>query len=150
MMKSVELTRDYDKLVCAFEAAPAATREMVRRQVKMAVRDIREEARDNHKFITRSGMTEKSIMSKVQDNEGTVYLDSDVAVFQHEGTKAHLIVPRFKKVLRFAVNKKFVFAKRVQHPGIKADPFLYNAADKMLPTITSRFETALNNLLGGS
>lgn len=150
MMKSVELTRDYDKLVRAFEAAPAATREMVRRQVKMAVRDIREEARDNHKFITRSGMTEKSIMSKVQDNEGTVYLASDVAVFQHEGTKAHLIVPRFKKVLRFAVNKKFVFTKRVQHPGIKADPFLYNAADKMLPTITSRFETALNNLLGGS
>lgn len=147
-MKSIELSRSYDKLVRAFEAAPAETRDMVRRQVKMAVRDIQEEARDNHKFITRSGMTEKSIMSKVLDNKGTVYLASDVAVFQHEGTKAHLIAPRFKKVLRFTANKKFIFTKRVQHPGIKADPFLYKAADKMLPVITSRFEKALDGLLG--
>lgn len=148
-MKNVELSRSYDKLVQAFEAAPAETRDMVRRQVKMAVRDIQEEARDNHRFVTRSGMTEKSIMSRVQDNKGTVYLGSDVAVFQHEGTKSHVIVPRFKTVLRFTANKKFVFTKRVQHPGIKADPFLYNAADKMLPAIVSRFENVLDNLLGG-
>lgn len=147
-MKHVELSRSYAKLVQAFETAPDKTSDMVRRQVKMAVRDIQEEARDNHRFITRSGMTEKSIMSKVQDNKGTVYLASDVSVFQHEGTKAHMIVPRFKKVLRFTANKKFVFTKRVQHPGIKADPFLYHAADKMLPTIVSRFEHALDNLLG--
>lgn len=148
-MKNVELSHDFDKLVQAFEAAPAQTRDMVRRQVKMAVRDIQEEARDNHRFITRSGMTEKSIMSKVQDNKGTVYLASDVAVFQHEGTKAHMIIPRFKKVLRFAENKKFVFTKRVQHPGIKADPFLYKAAEKMEPVIVSRFESALDKLLEG-
>lgn len=148
-MKNVELSHDFDKLVQAFEAAPAQTRDMVRRQVKMAVRDIQEEARDNHRFVTRSGMTEKSIMSKVQDNKGTVYLASDVAVFQHEGTKAHMIIPRFKKVLRFVVNKKFVFTKRVQHPGIKADPFLYKAAAKMEPVIVSRFESALDKLLEG-
>lgn len=148
-MKNVELSHDFDKLVQAFEAAPAQTRDMVRRQVKMAVRDIQEEARDNHRFITRSGMTEKSIMSKVQDNKGTVYLASNVTVFQHEGTKAHMIIPRFKKVLRFAENKKFVFTKRVQHPGIKADPFLYKAAEKMEPVIVSRFESALDKLLEG-
>ena len=36
-MKSVEITREFDKLVRAFEAAPVQTRDMVRRQVKMAV-----------------------------------------------------------------------------------------------------------------
>ncbi len=146
-MRSVELSHDFDKLVRAFEAAPDQTRDMVRRQVKMAVRDIQEEARDNHRFITRSGLTEKSIMSLVKDNQGTVMLTNSIAVYQHEGTKPHLIVPRFKKVLRFAVNKEFVFSRRVQHPGIKADPFLYRAADKMLPTIETRFQAALDNLV---
>ena len=89
-MKSVEITREFDKLVRAFEAAPVQTRDMVRRQVKMAVRDVREYARDHHRFVTRSGMTEKSIMSEVKENQGTVYLGSSTAVFQHEGTKAHL------------------------------------------------------------
>ncbi len=148
-MKSVEITREFDKLVRAFEAAPDQMRDMVRRQVKMAVRDVREYARDHHRFITRSGMTEKSIISKVLDNKGTVYLASDIAIFQHEGTKAHLIVPRSKKVLRFAINKTFVFSKRVRHPGIKADPFLYTAADAMQPVIVSRFAKALDSLLGG-
>lgn len=146
-MKSVGVTREFDKLVRAFEAAPVQTRDMVRRQVKMAVRDVREYARDHHRFVTRSGMTEKSIMSEVNENQGTVYLGSSTAVFQHEGTKAHLIVPRSKKVLRFAINKEFVFSKRVRHPGIKADPFLYTAADVMQPTIEARFKAALDNLV---
>lgn len=148
-MKSVEITREFEKLVRAFEAAPIQMRYMVRRQVKMAVRDVREYARDHHRFVTRSGMTEKSIMSEVKENQGTVYLGSSTAVFQHEGTKAHLILPRSKKVLRFAINKSFVFSKRVRHPGIKADHFLYTAADVMQPVIVSRFAKALDSLLGG-
>lgn len=146
-MKSVEITREFDKLVRAFEAAPEKTRDMVRRQVKMAVRDVREYARDHHRFVTRSGMTEKSIMSLAKDNQGTVMLTNNIARWQHEGTKSHLIVPRSKKVLRFAVNKEFVFSKRVRHPGIKADPFLYKAADVMQPTIEARFKAALDNLV---
>lgn len=146
-MKSVEISHEFDKLVRAFEAAPVQTRDMVRRQVKMAVRDVREYARDHHRFVTRSGMTEKSIMSEVKENQGAVYLGSSTAVFQHEGTKAHLIVPRSKRVLRFAINKSFVFSKRVRHPGIKADHFLYTAADVMQPTIEARFKAALDNLV---
>lgn len=143
----LKLDCDFEKLVKAFEAAPVQTRDMVRRQVKMAVRDVREYALDHHRFVTRSGMTEKSIMSEVKENQGAVYLGSSTAVFQHEGTKAHLIVPRSKKVLHFAVNKEFVFSKRVRHPGIKADPFLYKAADVMQPTIEARFKAALDNLV---
>lgn len=143
----LKLDCDFEKLVKAFEAAPVQTRDMVRRQVKMAVRDVREYALDHHRFVTRSGMTEKSIMSEVKENQGAVYLGSSTAVFQHEGTKAHLIVPRSKKVLHFAVNKEFVFSKRVRHPGIKADPFLYKAADIMQPTIEARFKAALDNLV---
>ena len=148
-MKRVEITREFDKLVRAFEAAPVQTRDMVRRQVKMAVRDVREYARDHHRFVTRSGMTEKSIMSLAKDNQGTVMLTNNIARWQHEGTKPYVIVPRSKKVLRFAVNKEFVFSKRVRHPGIKADPFLYSAAEKELPKIEKRFQIALDNLAEG-
>ena len=148
-MKSVGITREFDKLVRAFEAAPVQTRDMVRRQVKMAVRDVREYARDHHRFVTRSGMTEKSIMSLSKDNQGTVMLTNNIARWQHEGTKPYVIVPRSKKVLRFAVNKEFVFSKRVRHPGIKADPFLYSAAEKELPKIEKRFQIALDNLAEG-
>ena len=148
-MKSVGITREFDKLVRAFEAAPVQTRDMVRRQVKMAVRDVREYARDHHRFVTRSGMTEKSIMNLAKDNQGTVMLTNNIARWQHEGTKPYVIVPRSKKVLRFAVNKEFVFSKRVRHPGIKADPFLYSAAEKELPKIEKRFQIALDNLAEG-
>ena len=115
----------------------------------MAVRDVREYARDHHRFVTRSGMTEKSIMSLAKDNQGTVMLTNNIARWQHEGTKPYVIVPRSKKVLRFAVNKEFVFSKRVRHPGIKADPFLYSAAEKELPKIEKRFQIALDNLAEG-
>ncbi len=148
-MGIINLTVDTRALVRAFESAPAKTRQMVQKQVKMAVRDIREEARDNHRFISRGGATEKSIESEASGNKGRVYLGSAVAVYQHEGTKAHLIVPRNKKVLRFAGDKHFVFTKRVQHPGIKQDQYLYRAAEKLTPAIVSRFSAALDNLLGG-
>lgn len=144
---NLKLNCDFEKLVKAFEAAPVQTRDMVRRQVKMAVRDVREYARDHHRFVTRSGMTEKSIMSLAKDNQGTVMLTNNIARWQHEGTKPYVIVPRSKKVLRFAINKEFVFSKRVRHPGIKADPFLYKAAGVMQPTIEARFKAALDNLV---
>lgn len=149
MAAEISLAVDTDALVRAFESAPAKTRQMVRRQVEMAVRDIREEARDNHRFITRSGAAEKSILSEASENEGSVWLGSAVAVYQHEGTRAHDIVPRNKKVLRFVKNREFIFAKRVHHPGIKADPYLYDAAEKMTPVIISRFSAALDSLLEG-
>lgn len=149
MAVEISLAVDTDKLVQAFESAPAKTRQIVERQVKMAVRDIREEARGNHRFISRSGYAEKSIQSEASGNEGSVWLGSNVAVYQHEGTRAHTITPRNKTVLRFAQGGQFVFTKRVKHPGIKADPYLYNAVEKMMPTIISRFNAALDGLLGG-
>lgn len=64
------------------------------------------------------------------------------AVFVELGTKAHDIVPRVKKALRFApkgtgrlsgaprAGGPVVFAKRVHHPGTKAHPFMLPGARK--------------------
>lgn len=64
------------------------------------------------------------------------------AAFVEFGTKAHDIVPRVKKALRFAPGGSgrlsgaprsggpVVFAKRVHHPGTKAQPFMVPGARK--------------------
>lgn len=47
------------------------------------------------------------------------------AAAHHNGAKAHVIVPRKPGgVLRFQVGGKVVFAKRVNHPGNRPNPYL--------------------------
>lgn len=67
------------------------------------------------------------------------------AKFVERGTKAHEIVPRNAKALRFAATPggrrlsgrprtgaSVVFAKRVRHPGTKAQPFLLPGAERAI------------------
>jgi hypothetical protein len=48
------------------------------------------------------------------------------------GTKPHKIMPKDKKVLRWAGPGGFVFAKVVNHPGYEGDHYLNDAADKAI------------------
>lgn len=45
----------------------------------------------------------------------------------NDGTRPHVIRPRAKQVLRFQVGGRTVFAKVVNHPGTKPNPFLDRA-----------------------
>ena len=85
----------------------------------------------------------------VDGNQGIVSLSPAVpyGVYVHEGTKAHAIVPREKKVLRFVGRGGIVFAPRVRHPGTDKDQFLYNAADVQTPHIQARFAAGLGQIL---
>lgn len=151
-MKVITLTHDFDALVKSFEAKPEATKKMVRQQLKMAARDVREYASSHHNYVTRTGAMERQgIATDVEDTRATISLSESVpyGVYLHEGTKAHDIVPRNKMVLRWATGQGFVFSARARHPGIKADPFLYNAIDAMAPKIISRFEQKLSEILEG-
>ena len=58
---------------------------------------------------------------------GSVHDNADYALYVHEGTRAHVIRPKNAQALRFNVGGREVFAKRVDHPGTKARPFLRNA-----------------------
>jgi HK97 gp10 family phage protein len=49
------------------------------------------------------------------------------------GTRAHTIVPRARKALKFKAGQTDVFAARVHHPGTKAQPFLYPAWEEARP-----------------
>jgi hypothetical protein len=56
-----------------------------------------------------------------------VSFNVDYAAAVHDGTRPHVIVPRNRKVLRFKVGGKIVYARRVNHPGTRPRPFLRQA-----------------------
>lgn len=67
-----------------------------------------------------------SIKIVESSNSWEVGSDSKVAGYIEFGTRAHTITPKVKKVLRFFLSKigDYVFTKKVEHPGTKADPIL--------------------------
>lgn len=65
------------------------------------------------------------------------------AVFVHWGTRPHVIRPRNKKALRWAGGGGFIFAKFVNHPGYKGDPFLVSAAREAV----SRFDSVVQDII---
>lgn len=55
---------------------------------------------------------------------------TEYAMFVHEGTKPHVILPKNAKVLTWKPRGGArVFARKVNHPGTKAQPWLARAAE---------------------
>lgn len=47
--------------------------------------------------------------------------------YELEGTPPHVIRPRRRKALRFVVGGHVIYARHVNHPGTRANPFLTRA-----------------------
>ena len=57
----------------------------------------------------------------------------------HEGARPHVIRPRHARALRFEINGRVVFARRVNHPGNRPNAYLTNAVHRTVsadPRIT--------------
>lgn len=50
--------------------------------------------------------------------------DDPIAYMHHEGTRAHVILPRHASVLKFTSGGKLIYAKRVNHPGTRQNAYL--------------------------
>ncbi|PWI06533.1 hypothetical protein DIZ27_32860 [Streptomyces sp. NWU339] len=59
--------------------------------------------------------------------QGVIVCDHHAVRFVLDGTRPHIIRPRRAKALRFETGGRVVFAKRVRHPGTRANPFLQRA-----------------------
>jgi len=64
---------------------------------------------------------------------GTVENRTKYAIYVHEGTKAHLIVARKKKALRWTEDGLVFFRRVVRHPGTKGRPFMRTALFEEAP-----------------
>ena len=102
-------------------------KQAVARLADAVLKDV-EQAADKH---TKTGALFRSIrMRSVQDG---YVIEHDLqhaphAVFVHWGTKPHVIKPKNKKALRWPGGAGFIFAKFVNHPGYKGDPYFVRAA----------------------
>lgn len=131
--------------------APEGIRKKLREVMAISVRDVQERARRTHKFISRTGQAEGSIHTTIEGNGehvvGAVFTALPHAVYLHRGTRAHDILPRSKKALRWSGGNRFIFAKRSHVAGIKADPFIFNAFNKEKSAIISRFKKLTEGVL---
>ena len=57
----------------------------------------------------------------------TVGSDVYYAPYVNDGTRPHVIRPKTKQALRFMVGGRVVFARVVNHPGTRPNPFLDRA-----------------------
>lgn len=64
------------------------------------------------------------------------------AVFVHWGTRPHEIRPKNKRALRWASGGAFVFARKVNHPGYRGDPYMISAADEAVRQFASIVDAA--------
>ena len=80
----------------------------------------------------RTGRLRSSIRAeppRIFSLRGSVTVGSDLeyAAMVNDGTRPHVIRPRTKQLLRFQVGGRTVFAKVVNHPGTRPNPFLDRA-----------------------
>lgn len=131
------------ELTKAFQQAPNVVQKQMNLALKKSLRDIVKTAKAKHNFTSRTGNLERAVDYKIiNDLTGVVFIDPAVAgygVFVHGGTKPHKIRPRRKKTLRWPIGGGFAFAAEVNHPGTKADPFLYEAAEFNQDSINAIF-----------
>lgn len=93
----------------------------------------------------KTGNLGRSIgIGRVTTTSAETIATADYAAFVEFGTKAHTIVPRRRKALRFAAGGsatlsgrprsggQVVFAKRVRHPGTRAQPYMVPGAKRAL------------------
>lgn len=101
--------------------------------------NLEKQARSNASWTDRTGDTRRKIHGGADKtaNGTTVYLahGSIVGLFMEEGTAPHVIRPVNKKALRFTSGGNEVFAKKVNHPGIKARPVVEPTAQSNMPNI---------------
>lgn len=76
-------------------------------------------------FSNSNAGSRASIIVRVGSN-------NPIALLHHEGTKAHEIVPRRAKVLRFPQNGMIRYAMRVWHPGTRPNRYLTDNLSKVV------------------
>lgn len=140
-----------DRLVDAVRVAPGAVHEVLDVSVLEAGEIIRSHAQANHRFKYRNGQLESSVtVRQTGPGQAEVFLDTGVAFygpFVHEGTRAHMIFPVKRKLLRWQGRDHFISKRSVMHPGTKPDRFLYEAADAKRQDVQARIQAGINSAI---
>lgn len=139
-----------DKLKSVFMQAPGIAHAEYLNALESTARFVESKAKHaapvgNYKG---GGSLRQSIKTTPYSSTGfIVRVNSLYGVYVDQGTKPHVIVPKYKKMLAFKVNGQWVRAKRVNHPGTKAQPFFSNAVDAAGPYANKEMGDAMTRVL---
>ncbi len=116
---SVQVTIDQGRLGRLLRARGGLAERALRRRTDRVAGIARGEA---------PGSMGDYISTRIEDGPrglvGVVECDHPAVRFVLDGTRPHVIRPRRASALRFELGGRTVFAKKVNHPGTRADNFL--------------------------
>ncbi|MFJ3545480.1 hypothetical protein ACIPQH_25330 [Streptomyces rubiginosohelvolus] len=119
---SVEVRVDQGAISRMLRARGGTAERVLRRRLNRTANYARDEA---------PGSMGDYIDTRVEDGPrglvGVVECTHPAVRFVLDGTRPHVIRPRRASVLRFELGGRTVFAKRVSHPGTRANNFLLRA-----------------------
>jgi hypothetical protein len=73
------------------------------------------------------GKMKKRTRGEIVNGRVIVSCDHPATLYVIYGTRPHVIKPVFKQALEFKVNGRTTFAKKVNHPGTRANNFMLRA-----------------------
>ncbi len=155
-MPDVNIRFDDGGLTARLKDAPRLLHEALHLSVRDVADLIFAESQD--RVPVDKGILKKSGNVRYGDLEATVGYNAPYALFVHEGTAPHVILPRSGGVLAFPPSGArgafrggqrvgvfrfggrqtvvgLVFAKRVEHPGTKPNRYLADAVEAAMPRI---------------
>jgi phage gpG-like protein len=148
---SGDLTGDRELIQYVDGISPKLRPELVRRTEKLTIilqSYVKKQKLSGQVLKRRTGRLSGSIARRVEDKSagvtGVVGTNVTYGVaFETTGMKPHVIEARNKKALAFKVGGKQVFARRVNHPGSAARPFLLPALSENEGLIEAEYADAL-------
>lgn len=129
----------------AFKQAPREVDKFLQRATKDAGKLILQTEKEE--VPIKTGQLRRSIVMDYRPIAISIYPTVNYAPNVNFGTKAHVILPRTKKVLRFRSGNSWVFAQRVYHPGTKANPFVERTVARSEGGVNRYFDTALDEII---
>jgi hypothetical protein len=126
--------------------------------VERAVVAGAEEAKTNHRFRSRAddedGIVEHTrgylVAKGPPDVIGELDSVSNHSAFVNDGTKPHVIEPKYAKALRFEAWGDEVFTANVHHPGTAPDPFFDHGVVKAEQVLMDEAKELLERIKAGS
>lgn len=83
----------------------------------------------------KTGRLKQSIVHEITEKGFSVFPVVSYAKFVEHGTRPHLIIPRFAKVLRWLHQEVPVFSMYVMHPGFKGRKFVEKTQKIVVPKL---------------
>lgn len=137
--------QNLDELREAFKKSPEVVGKELEKATKGAGKHIL--ATEKAEVPIKTGTLRRSITMDYRPISVAIYPTVKYALPVHEGSGAHVIFPKTKKVLRFRVGGKWVFARKVNHPGTKANPFVERTVAKADRGVNDYFMTAMDDII---